>query len=538
MLIASLRQYGWTPDKHDCWIDPVGDTWAFAPQANIKPFLHHLGQTVQVSLWQQAAKGWNGQGLQAGFVHDALTKKLKMMKQKGELQGMGLLKCVDAGGSWLRARRKSMGLIEDDACPLCNRDTHTDLHAIWACPATCRLDDPRIHSSMGMTQAALEGARALPCFWLRGLVLAPMMQAPAMPSLRSWTLGVVPDASAATTLYLDGSGGIYGAQACLRRCGWGYVQVLETSQGCLQYAYVKFGTLEGDQHEQTVPRAEMRAVIEAARDVVGPLHLHSDCLTFVRGHMQGPDRAHELANDDLWDEWWAILQGRTHPLTLTKVQAHATAMHIMKGTSTKTHMFGNALADLVAGLGAEQNQHSTSFVREARLLGSQADLVMDRIVAALSLHWSFQSKDKGLQGRGGRAQGCGARARGLQQCPPQLRAARVGHAIHRCSRGWRCTRCMEVTSKANIVAWLRQGACKGPPPQHCLAPAPKDVHVSHLLHHHRGIWWCKACGAFMISVARSLRVACRRVPTYSGQAALERLALGLTPIPRLEWPLP
>lgn len=527
-LIVSLAQYGWQPSQHDCWIDPMGQAWAFAPNANIKPFLQHLGSTIQSHHWRQAARGWNGQGLLEGFNHNLFIKKVLALQQQGDNRGASLLKCVGAGGAWLRARRKAMGLMDADVCPLCNREPHTDLHAIWFCPATCSLADQRVHNSLGLVHAAAAGAANYPCFWLRGLVPAGMLQPPDMPGLQSWCIGSPPADQGELGIYLDGSGGPHGSEPLLRRCGWGYVLIIVNNEGQPQVAYARFGTLPGDQGLQTVPRSEMRAGIEAARDLPGPLRLFSDCSTFVRGHSMGAHLTSGLANDDLWEEWWAVLLARQHPVSLTKVKAHATKDHLLLGTTTRMHLLGNCMADLVAGHGADQNQFPAAYVAEVQLLGQQANLVMDRICAAFSLHWAFQGNDVQV----GKQLGIASAGRS-----PQHRAARAGHALVRCTRGWKCTSCMLTTSKANFAAWVRGGPCKGPPKLGQAPPAQMGLHLSHSIMYMRGIWWCQACGAFAITVARTLRSACTRVPTYSGHAALKRLAKGLTPVPRLEWPL-
>ena len=63
------------------------------------------------------------------------------------------------------------------------------------------------------------------------------------------------------------------------------------------------------------------------------------------------------------------------------------------------------------------------------------------------------------------------------------------------------------------------------------------MHASHTLHHHRGVIWCWACGAYATETLRDLQGVCSGTPGRGRVHALKRLRQGATPRVGMEWPL-
>ena len=96
-------------------------------------------------------------------------------------------------------------------------------------------------------------------------------------------------------IYLDGSGGEHSSDPRLRRCGFAWVQYMETT-GAL---WGQYGALEGP---QTVPRSEVRALHSALAALYAP-GPHHEALAGL------PEWAIDIHTDNKWvfDKTSAIL---------------------------------------------------------------------------------------------------------------------------------------------------------------------------------------------------------------------------------------
>ena len=70
-----------------------------------------------------------------------------------------------------------------------------------------------------------------------------------------------------------------------------------------------------------------------------------------------------------------------------------------------------------------------------------------------------------------------------------------------------------------------------------------DLHRTHALVNHRGLWWCTGCGAYTSAAPGSkaspkkLRQPCNAFKSRGARAFLRRLAKGFTPRLNMAWPL-
>jgi hypothetical protein len=88
----------------------------------------------------------------------------------------------------------------------------------------------------------------------------------------------------------DGSGG-EATGVALRRVGWAYVQA-GPAQELGQFEWCAFGSVAGTglypDSSQTVPMAEMTAIVEVAKDTQGDVLVFTDHLNLVEQFNNGP----------------------------------------------------------------------------------------------------------------------------------------------------------------------------------------------------------------------------------------------------------
>ena len=89
------------------------------------------------------------------------------------------------------------------------------------------------------------------------------------------------------TVYTDGSGGKFSSDPRLRRCGWAWVCPQHNSNKIAKHG--ARGSLDG---KQTVPRAELRAILECLNDLkqcpnLEEIILYSDCKMAVDSFAKG-----------------------------------------------------------------------------------------------------------------------------------------------------------------------------------------------------------------------------------------------------------
>ncbi|CAK0853963.1 unnamed protein product [Prorocentrum cordatum] len=157
-------------------------------------------------------------------------------------------------------------------------------------------------------------------------------------------------------IYTDGSL-LYGAYPALRRGGWAVVKL--DSENTMEFAL--FGPLEGSQHDQSIYKSELMAVLQALRRAVPPVRVFSDCQSVIDGFARGPEWAAraDTTHQEVWQECWRLVQenGGTgeQGISFCKVRAHAT--RAQKASIGPQHFIGNGFADAYAKRGAQMHQH-------------------------------------------------------------------------------------------------------------------------------------------------------------------------------------
>eukprot|EP00959_Pyramimonas_sp_CCMP1952_P419120 8779354-Pyramimonas_sp.AAC.1 len=124
------------------------------------------------------------------------------------------------------------------------------------------------------------------------------------------------------------------------RAGWGIAMM--TGQ---ELSGITHGPLPG--HQQSIPRAELHAVVQVLRQRIVPMHIRTDCLGIVDGPMKGAAwRAHpRRPNSDLWRQLLRAVDG--HGGLSPRLDASLARSHQTQGEATPDKK-GNDYADVAA----------------------------------------------------------------------------------------------------------------------------------------------------------------------------------------------
>ena len=156
-------------------------------------------------------------------------------------------------------------------------------HSVWGCPCNEQIEDRRVAGTQHLVGRALADGATTPCFWHRGLLPATWTyKRKPFDEVRTfrhtWGLGEGPFALTKYDLVsTDGSGGTGPASKDwrLRRAAWGWVVTDPATM--LPYAGA-YGSVDG---AQTVPRAELSAIIDIVQSSTGDLVITVDA-SFIK----------------------------------------------------------------------------------------------------------------------------------------------------------------------------------------------------------------------------------------------------------------
>jgi hypothetical protein len=113
-----------------------------------------------------------------------------------------------------------------------------------------------------------------------------------------------------------------------------------------------YGTLEGD--EQTVPRAELRAVLSILETVPqgAEITIRVDA-SYLLGFRNDPEAKCRSDNGDMWLECWRLIISKNIDLSVVKIaRSHASDAMVQAGIISLRDKIGNEHADRFAELGA------------------------------------------------------------------------------------------------------------------------------------------------------------------------------------------
>ena len=405
--------------------------------------------SIWQGLWDHAAQGADGSGLDHGVDFTVLNKHTASYRKHGLASHAAMLECAASNCCWTRSRRNLAGYDVDTTCQRCLSAPDTAFHRVWECQANDQVDQDDFRKSRHL---AAQANRAMEkgedqCFWLRGLVPKRWTETP-LPEQRSgpWKVGTANQTSPPrpSYVYVDGSGTT--ADRRTRRCGWSVAWLGQDVQGQLSFSGGFFGGLGNEAH--TVFRAELVAFLMALELVVGDITVYSDCLSVVNGFEAGLHLWPAGPHFDVWEQIGKAINTRQGGVKLKWVKAHANADDIKKYSMEAHEVYGNYAADALAKKGAQTVQLSDTRLIEIEMCDSMAWLVQRRIVAA---HIATVSADP--IARSSPDVRMQPRLKG-----PSLRQKLVeesGHDLDCRGNHWHCKTCGRGANEAKLHQWLR-----------------------------------------------------------------------------------
>jgi ribonuclease HI len=314
----------------------------------------------------------------------------------------------------------------------------------------------------------------------------------------------------------DGSGGPHSAEPRLRRCGWGFVvldhnlETIATGQGPLHY------------HKQTVPLSELEAVKVAVLSTQGNITVVIDNAVIVRGIRKGPHAKHRF-NTHAWKLFWECVGDGV--VTAVKVKSHQTAEAARDAGVEHQHWLANHLADQLADEAALSAQLPAQDIIAVQQEDRRAREVQEHLRAVAFAVAQAAPLLYGPSTRLERAQEARARA---QDRRAALEAALATTQHRWCAVSGRCLTCLRGPAQSCTKGAFLRTECEG---------RPHQIHSSHRLRRHRGLWFCVHCGATGSRrfSARGLGGPCHP-PTPSGTRTITRLLAGVLPYHRQAWP--
>jgi ribonuclease HI len=382
---------------------------------------------------------------------------------------------------------------------------------------------------------AVEGADQHPIFWFRGLVpkgWTKRILEGRDPTFETQAGGCLEEANSAEPhvmdegdiMATDGSGGCYPTNTTLRRVGWG-LSVAKSEGEPIGWAR---GGIAG---EQTVPRAELAAVLAGVQQTSGPLTIWSDSAYVVLGASKGWG-IKMTNNQDLWGAVRERLANRPGIVQIIKVKGHATPLDVKKGLSTARQAFMNDCADTQAGLGASKAQLPPNVAKSVEALMAMATKVHKRLAEVAQTRFGEKRKEFVKP----------PRPNGPTKTVPrweQVFLSRASTSEHKVFRYGphrseaRCSICSKGGKVRSAGKWLLTK---------CTTRLHEGVdgqalHASHSMAHRQGVRICQVCGCYSVKRVVKLLKPCEGQAAGIQKADLERWSKGLPPKRVGSWPL-
>ncbi len=600
-IIATLFDLGWRPHWPWKWISDIGDWWSMDVQDPLLPaqLMEELRRSISRRLHRKMASHCHGQGAEDGVDFTCLRRYIQKHKNNNN---SGRAKAIGQGAIWDYARQASAKQPPcTPTCQHCGQAAADWHHQVYVCPFTLQSKVKDINDTNYLCPEATANDAAQ-CLYLRGLVPAtwntvePPPDLPAVDRggafrlLQPGDYGYMPltwlDPSGDGRLELppqayggtDGSGGSHGKDPRIRRCSW---SLIVCAIDGTPFAW-QSGPLPGRQ--QTVPRAELHALVQAFACTKGDLILTTDSEYVFKGYHRGPRWRH-ASNADLWSQLWSAYASRTGKFQLFWGPSHELQSSLASGTQLPWQAYVNDLADHLAEKAAKACQVTDTEVFHLHRLDEKALDIIKRLVAVHELYSAKSIDDQvaphhnflplnpiitNLHGgsgsssddreniltnpsftrlQSGSEQGSSeARIHSLPNSDSAgssssdlpvpshtktlvLKADRIKHLLentaHRAVKEgtlYKCTKCFTkcIIAGAGIEEWL-----KAP----CTRTKPSWMHSSHLYKFSEPLHYCQKCGFHAKAGGQAnpaLVKECSK-PTIRGKANLAQFAKGKLP---------
>ena len=229
--IQVLSDIGWEPWHPDQWREPPPSptAWFYSCGASPFPLFAAIEATIETRLAATAARHYLGKGFEEGVDYTVMRRLMRKADRKGDAATAGLLRTIATAAIWPQQRRYDCDLVCTPLCPRCGREPESAKHRYWRCAANDDIQDSAIIESNFLAHEANLQADSCPVRCLRGLQpnaeINLATEAPCDDDFHivgegaragSWNYG---------TFYVNGSGGAFGSDPRLRRCGIGIVKM-------------------------------------------------------------------------------------------------------------------------------------------------------------------------------------------------------------------------------------------------------------------------------------------------------------------------
>ena len=259
---------------------------------------------------------------------------------------------VAAGGIMTPERCNSMWPEYEYTCK-CGHWLPDEIHLYWLCP--CLQDDTRkeIADTNWMTNQALVEMGVKPgpeqwtktplrTMWLRGLIPKKAWPLPQPEDEYEMLEGSWPTPAFKGRICTDGSGGLHSSDVDLRRCGWAVVQTDDATDP-KTWRWIA-APLAGS--SQTVPRAELTAVLMVIRCAAGDCQAFTDHINIVKTIREGDwKKALASANGDLWGQVQRALEECFWKIEVRWINSHPDDLMMAQTEIPAVAYKGNKMAD-------------------------------------------------------------------------------------------------------------------------------------------------------------------------------------------------
>ncbi|CAE8605518.1 unnamed protein product [Polarella glacialis] len=426
----------------------------------------------------------------------------------------GMQRLVALGGVWCLDRVAKTKGLPIPCCPKCGASAKATFeHQVWECPWTKALDDPRIQATDGLCSEAKAGFERQAGFWMRGLVpwdwtfgrVAEHALNSKTRIFGPWSNGVwvLPDQAIAAT---DGSGGEHSADPRLRRVGWG--AVVSTAYAVWPIAWASGGV----QGTQTVPRAELQALVWLAQNTSGTVDVAIDAAYVVKGVAKGPRFVHDN-HMDLWSALWSAMRNRVGKINAFWTKAHCSLDQLEQGLAITWAFVLNHVADQLADEAAEKAQLPAAVVDIVRWIDARASKVQSRLLAA-SMLWLPDNPDTEVAP--------------VPDSPLQVSKTAVvqdliglsDHCVVKKAVVLWCSKCNTSIASSRPVETIRKWlaiTCNKKDYAHHPELGKFVMHCSHVPSTYRGVHFCASCGGWKVHKSVKLGKECPGKPTAAGK---------------------
>ena len=210
---------------------------------------------------------------------------------------------------------------------------------------------------------------------------------------------------------------------------------------------------------------------------------------------------------------------------VTKIKSHLTEAEAADGGVDPLHWFANDSADRLAERAAQEAQLSQEDVQAVQAADKKATAVLQHLTAVA---FSVAKDARTLYGPANRLERAREARERAAERRGRLEAALSTTAHLWCETRHRCKTCFLGPRRGQPREDFLGTACTG---------RPYQIHSSHSLKRHRGLWFCAVCGGTGSRrfAARGLGGPCHPA-SATGRRTLQRLQEGRLPYHVAAWP--